>query len=404
MSTESSSPAQRRWPWALAIVGVLLAAFLISDWLLLTPPQAERQPMQRQPRLVDARPIEADQQTVVVEAYGQVEASQHITLTARVSGVVNRISPDFVPGAQIQANAPLLWLDDADYRLALDDAKAALTAAESEWAQEQGSQAVAAEDFKLLGLEVSPSERALMLRQPQLQAAEAAVASARVAVQQAQLNLERTVIRAPFDARVLSRGVGVGSQVGGSGTPLGELVVASPYWVELLVAVDRLQWLDWSAASGSRVELVDASRPGLAPWSARLVQRLDAVEADGRRARLLVEVNPHASASGETLLLGTYIQARIHGATIDDAYALKPGWLQGRDLWVVRDDKLANVAVEIVHRGSDVVVARGPIQPGDHVVTSLLSGAVEGMQVRVQADDADGDQTAWVAPSLPGAL
>ena len=71
-----------------------------------------------------------------------------------------------------------------------------------------------------------------MLREPQRLAAEARVQSARAAVEQARVDLGRTVIRAPFDAQVLSREVEIGSQVS-PGDPLARLVGVDRYWVEI---------------------------------------------------------------------------------------------------------------------------------------------------------------------------
>src|SRR5699024_12180089 len=82
---------------------------------------------------------------------------------------------------------------------------------------EMGRQDVARQDFKVLGdtlaERLSEQNRSLVLRQPQLKAARSSVQSARAAVEQAELNLQRTSIEAPFDAHILNRNVNDGSQV-----------------------------------------------------------------------------------------------------------------------------------------------------------------------------------------------
>lgn len=270
--------------FAAIIVAVLVAAVIIGRILIATAPKAQRQPGERQARLVEVATMAPSDERVKIAAYGQVEASQRINLAAQVAGRVISLSPRFIPGQRVRAGEVLLQIDPADYQVALDNAQAALASAQAALSQERGSQAVARGDFEALKLEVDADERALMLREPQLRAAEANLRSAEAAVAQAKLNLERCSLRAPLDALVLSRTVGVGAQVSGANMALAELAAASPFWVMLLVPVDELRWVelpDAQGAPGSSVELRDVSQPKASPWRGQVIQLLDAVEEQG---------------------------------------------------------------------------------------------------------------------------
>lgn len=94
---------------------------------------------------------------------------------------------------------------------------------------EMGRQEVAEQDLELAGVDsLSPNQRSLVLRKPQLDAIKAEVKAAEAAVAQAELNLSRSTIRAPFDAHILSQNVTVGSQVS-PGNELGRLVGSEQY-------------------------------------------------------------------------------------------------------------------------------------------------------------------------------
>ena len=380
--------SHRRGFFAALIGAVLLGAALLSYALLATAPQSARKPPSREARLVEVVMLRSGTEQVMVSAYGEVEASQRIAISAQVSGRVTRLSPRFVPGQRIAKGEVILEIDPSDYQVALDSALANLAAAEAALAQERGSQAVARGDFDVIGLEVVPAERALMLREPQLKAATAQVASAQAAVAQARLNLARCQVIAPLDVLVISRSIGVGGQVGGANTVIGEVAAASPFWVPLLVPVDSLRWIDLpsNTEAGSAVSLRDVSQASAAPWTGRVIQLLGSVETAGRRARLLVEVDPSASESERPLLLGSYVEAQIAGRALAEVFRLDPAWLDGDRVWTVRDGTLRAVEVEVLHRDANSVLARGGLSDGEQVVSSLLASAVDGMAVRTAAD------------------
>jgi RND family efflux transporter MFP subunit len=380
--------SHRRGFFAAVIAAVLLGAAVLSYVLLATAPQSSRKPQQREARLVETVVLQPGSEQVGVSAYGEVEPSQRISLSAQVSGRVLRLSPQFVPGQRVQKGDVLLEIDPADYQVALDIALANLSSAQASLAMERGSQAVALGDFDTLDLKVDDAERSLMLREPQLRAATASVESAKAAVAQARLNLSRCTVTAPLDALVLSRSVGVGGQVGGANSVLGEIAAANPFWVPLLLPVDSLRWIQLPAGDqqGSMVTLRDVSQPSAPAWTGQVIQLLGAVETAGRRARLLVEVDPDSAGPEHSLLLGTYVEAQIAGRTLDDVFRLDPAWLEEARVWTVRDGELRAVETEILHREADGVLARGGLQAGDKVVSSVLSSAVDGMRVRTAED------------------
>lgn len=377
--------SSNRRMFGVIIVAVLVAAVIISRVLISTSPRAQRQAPERQARLVEVAVMQTSTERVRISAYGQVEASQQINLSAQVAGRVIKLSPRFVPGQRVRAGEVLLEIDPSDYQVALDSALASLATAQASLAQELGSQAVARGDFETLKLDVDAAERSLMLREPQLRAAEAMVQSAEATVAQARLNLQRCTLRAPMDALVLSRSVGVGAQVSGAQMALAELAAAEPFWVMLLVPVDALRWVelpDGKSRSGSVVKLKDVSQPSAQPWQGQVIQLMDAVESQGRRARLLVEVGPDAAADGSTLLLGSYVEAEIVGRELAEVYRMDPAWLDDDQIWTVRDGKLEGVTVEVLHSDESAALVRADLREQERVVSSLLSSAVEGMRVR----------------------
>lgn len=382
---------------ALPPLVVVLLAFFGASLLMESAPQAGRRPPpERQARLVEVALAERVDRPVVVEAFGEVRPAREVTLRSQVGGQVTAVHPDLVPGGRVQGGAKLVEIERRDYELALQKARGELARAEADLALEQGQQAVARREFELLGRNGSEQERRLMLRQPQLQTAQGAVAAARAAVKSAELALERTALKAPFDALVLSREVVAGATVGAS-TDIASLAGTDAWWVEVALPVAALRWIELpqDGRPGSRVTLFDA-----AAWGAdrhrvgRVVRLHGALEEQGRMARMLVEVDDPlalkpAHAGQPRLLLGAFLRARIQGRAVEQAVALDPAWLrQGETVWVMNaEDKLETRPVQIAWRGADTVLVSGGLAAGERVVTTPINAAAEGMPLRVRAQE-----------------
>ncbi|MDZ7690353.1 MAG: HlyD family efflux transporter periplasmic adaptor subunit [Balneolaceae bacterium] len=155
-----------------------------------------------------------------------------------------------------------------------------------------GRQDVALKDYQLVEDTLSAENRALVLREPQLESARASVQSVRAAVEQAEVELERTTIKAPFSAHILSRNVNVGSQVS-PGNNLGRLVGLDEYWVEATVPQSHLQWLSFPQDGEQGSEVTVRNRTAWNPDEHRtgqLFKLVGSLEGQTRMARVLVSV------------------------------------------------------------------------------------------------------------------
>jgi multidrug resistance efflux pump len=142
----------------------------------------------------------------IVEAFGTVVPARQVEILPEVSGRVIEFHPALEPGGIIPGGETLIKIDPEEYELALARAQAGLAEAEADLQVEQGRQIVAQREWDLFGKDWAESreDEALALREPQLRQAEARIASASSLVKQAELDLRRTEIKAPFDVLVLA--------------------------------------------------------------------------------------------------------------------------------------------------------------------------------------------------------
>lgn len=392
---------RRRVLLGLAIVLAGAGVALVLNWT--TPSPQTREPEQ-QARLVTVEAVTRADRSPTIEAFGEVHPEREVALQPRVSGSVLETTEALEPGNLVDDNELLLRLDPADFALAVEQRKAELEQARAELQLEEGNQVVARQEYEMLDQSVSDEEKALMLRQPQMKQARTRVASAESALEQARLNLDRTRLRAPFDAVVLAREVTRGAQVS-STTTVARLAGTEAYRVELSVPVSHLPWINLPRRDGeaSTVSLFHdgAWSPGASRTGRVLRMRGDLGET-GRMARVLVRVpDPLArdddNAGKPMLLLDSFVRASIQGRTLEDVIAIDRAWLRtDNQIWVMNDaDELEIRDVEVVLRSAGTVYVRDGLNEGERVVTSSIEVVAEGMPLRLngedEADDAPDD-------------
>ncbi|MDX9862187.1 MAG: hypothetical protein RBS99_14860, partial [Rhodospirillales bacterium] len=194
-------------------IAILLGGGGLALGLLETGPRAERQVPARQAKLVEVTPARVARTVVTIHAMGSVTADRRVELRPQVGGRIAWVSDEFIPGGVLGAGDPLLRIDAKDFELVVRQRSAALATAESNLKIERGQQSVAQREYELLGETIRPEDRELVLRQPQLASVQAAVDTAKAALEQAKLDLARTSVTTPFNAIIQSRDVNVGTQV-----------------------------------------------------------------------------------------------------------------------------------------------------------------------------------------------
>ncbi|MEL6325041.1 MAG: efflux RND transporter periplasmic adaptor subunit, partial [Pseudomonadota bacterium] len=193
---------------------------------------------------VFAEQIEERDLNLMVTAQGEVRPRAEIAVTPQVAGRISFVSDRFLDGSAVSRGQTLVRLDPADYELAVVRAKSGVASAQQRLAREQAEAELAIRDIEDLGLtDTSPLAR----REPQLAEAEAALESAFAQLSEANLALERTAIRAPFNGRVREKTVDVGQFVG-QGQSLGRVFSTDVMEVSLPLTDEQLGQLGLTLA------------------------------------------------------------------------------------------------------------------------------------------------------------
>ncbi|WP_447928097.1 efflux RND transporter periplasmic adaptor subunit [Vreelandella sp. EE27] len=383
-STAASQSGRVRLGAVLALF-VMVGGLALAWWIMTQPPRIERRAPPPAPvPVVDTITVDEQTQAPELTGFGRVEAEKSTQLASRVAGQLDRFAPNVVPGQVVEAGAPLVYIDRADLELTLEDADAQVATAQAGLALEEAEQERARADYARFGRELSAERRALVLREPQLRQAEAALSQARVVRNQAALNLERATLSAPWRAMVTERTVGAGTLLS-QGTEVLSLVGVEEFWVRASLPGETLTWL----SPGDRVTLTSQSWPPGESREGRLTSILPGLEENGLQAQLLVSIDDPLAldTSGPALRLNDVMRLRYHTTARQPLIALPSAALRPGDVvwWLDDEDRLQNTTVTLAYRGEEQALISAGLSPGQRVVTGGLAQPRVGQQVRPRA-------------------
>ena len=386
------SHRRRRWVINIVLSIALIAAGIAgAAYISKTAPKARKRPPVKALPLVRVIDVHPNAERILVSAMGTVIPAQQIVLESRVAGEIVSIHPEFSIGGHLKKGEDILQIDPQDYKLALTLAKARVKDAESKLKILKAEAEAAKEEWQVInrnraGKNNNPSP--LLIKKPQLTAAQAMLVAEQADVKKAQLDLARTKISAPFNAMVRAKHVDIGSQVS-SQEQLAELVGTDEYWIQASLPVNRLSWIMIprnSGESGAKVQIF--YRNGV-ERTGTVIKLLGDLEAEGRMARVLVEVKDPlgltvAEKKHPPLLIGEYVRMEIEGRQLKNVYRIPRTALRDNTrIWLSNDGKLEIRTVETLWRDAQTVLLTDGLQPGEQLIVSELSKPVDGMPLQV---------------------
>jgi len=377
----------------LVSVIIIAGAILIYRYQIRTSPRLGRKKPPPQPKLVQVIPVQQDDCITKVIADGIVMPAQQVALRPQVTGQVVHLSLDVVPGGIVQAGQKLIEIDHRDYEILVRQRKSDVAKALKDLKVEEGNQAIAKQEYELLGEIISEEDRELVLREPQLASIKAAHESAEAALEKAQLDLARCDIFTPFNAIVQEKHVDFGATVTANSNLI-SLIGTDEAWIEVKVWIDQLKWLTiprTNGDSGSKVTIYNTLAWGAERFrSGRVLCLIGELEAQGRMARLLVVVDDPFCLKPQNLnlpqlLMGSYVSADIEGRTLKSVYPIKRSHLRDNDtVWLMNDrGQLEIRQVKIVFRDSDQVYINEGLTENEKLVITDIAAPVEGLPLRI---------------------
>lgn len=313
----------------------------------------------------------------VVTINGTVNAQAETTISAQVGGKVISVADNFKPGGKFKAGDTLFQVDPSDYKLNVESANAEIAAAQSSLAQLRAEAKLATEEWTAL----YPSEEipALAAREPQIDAANARLQSAKATRAKAELSLSRARVRASSDLTILQTQLSTG-QVISPNQVLGRAYPQDALEILASLSQDDLAILDPVIG---RTATVTVSGSGSSPISAKVVRRDASLDPRTRLATLYL-----VPETFDVLPVGSFVKVSIAGDDVEKAMLIpKTAYSRRGEVWVVSNGRLSprNV-IEIGETETSYVVTQ--FHAAEGVVVSPPINAFEGQDVMIRGEGA----------------
>jgi membrane fusion protein, multidrug efflux system len=377
------------WQWQSAWVPTSMPTWVptwVSSWApSWAPAQAARQ---RQPASPPAVPVTSgvakiDNVPVYLTGLGTVQAFNTVTVKVRVDGELDKVA--FTEGQDVKANDVLAQIDPRPFQAALDQAKATQ-------AKDEAQLANAKVDLKrFVDLGQYATRQSVDTQTALVRQLDAQVQADKAAVENAQVQLDYTTVRAPISGRTGLRLVDAGNIVHAA-DPNGLVVITQlqPISVVFTLPEDQLQEVMKGMAAGSLKVLAAERAKGRVLEEGTLALVDNQIDTSTGTVRLKATF-PNTDYG---LWPGQFVDARLLVRTLQKVVTVPSTAIQrgpdGMYVYVIKPDStVAMQPVNVMQMTGGSSVIQSGLDAGTKVVIAGQYRLQSGSHVQIQVADAD---------------
>jgi RND family efflux transporter MFP subunit len=406
---------------------VLMLAGIIAVSLVVFRPKAQRQARTEPGYRVETISAESTSVPMIIETYGTVKASNIVKMYSEIRGKVVGTHPDFEEGRRFSKGTILIEIDPRVYELEAErqrasekEVQADLERLEQEVKNLEIDIGIARADLNLADADfqrvkslfdrkvvsqnaVDKAEHNLLLARQRLQVyenqyaltapkrkqLEAKIQLTRILLKQANLDLEKTAIVAPFDGWVLEKTVERGQLVNVGGF-MGSVYEEGAMEVDIAITSSDLFWLQTTDLSQKPlpVKVIYGQGSNRMTWEGRLVRFLAVIDENTRTFPAIVkidEVQNNMTHQAFLLKPGMFVTVRITGKLVENVFILPRQVVHENNiLHVVEENRLRLRSVHVLRYFKESVYIDKGLSNGDKVIITAVSAAYDGMIVRTK--------------------
>ena len=332
------------------------------------------------PPLVEVQNVVNSNFNINLYSQGTVKPVQDIALSSEIIGKVDWVSENFLIGSKFIKNDTLVVFDKRDAELALIIAESNLSQAKLNYEREFAEYELANKEWYEIG---SGDGTSLALRKPQFKRAKALLSSSEAAYEQAERNLEKCYIKAPFNGIVKSKYIDVGS-ITGPGTPLAQIFSIDYVEIELPIDNEEIIFLYKDEVNKNKVILSNNSSGKNIKWIGEITRISEQINDKTRMQSLYAKIdNPYENQN--KLKVGLFVKAQLIGKKINNAVKIPRNIIKDDHIWLVNDEnKLERKKINIDYYDQDNAVVTNTLIDGQKILITRLSNLIEEMEVRIK--------------------
>lgn len=389
--SESSFSARKRrkWlRWALPIVSIVLIVFLYSVGIFTPAMNVE---------VTTVSQIYPSQTFTLLNASGYVVAQRKAAVATKITGRLVSISVE--EGSIVKKGDIIARLESDDAAAAKDQAAANLNISYSNLEQAKAELYEATLSFnrmkELFGqsliakAEYDASEARYKKAKAAVKGAEEAIKANKAALQGAHVSLEYSLIRAPFDAVVLTKNADIGDIV----TPLGAAANAKAAVVTIADMASLLVEVDVSESNLQQVKIgqpCEIQLDALPDSRFRGKVHMIVPTADRTKATVMIKVrfiNQDRRILPEMSAKVAFLSREVRSDELKPRTALNPEAIRDRNgkktVFLIRENRVMETPVTLGEKLGDMVEVLSGVKAGDRIVLKPLDKMKDRLKIKV---------------------
>jgi multidrug efflux system membrane fusion protein len=427
----------------LLIIPAIIAGILIFIVLVKNRSEPQKKPLAEAARAVRIIEVPQIEVTPTLTGTGTVKPSLVWNGVAQVNGKIIEKHAQLKKGAIIEAGETLLKIDPKDYELAIEQAKTNIEATQAQIAEskvkeknakaslkiEEEALRIAKDELKrksqlvkqgtVTRSDVEKEERNVLSQQQSVQSLkntinlipaerrrlQADIARLKAMLEEAEINLQRTVVSMPFNGRIAESNVEVKQFVRqgevlviADGIEKAEVEVDVPMGrisglirSDQVINVEDIRALDIGEVLGLSAMVILRRNDTTIRWDGKIVRTSDTLDKRTRTIGFIIEVdNPYKNVQPGVrppLIKGMFVEVEIKGKPSPGKLVIPRSAIQNHHVYVINEqNRLERRLVSTELSGSSYVVVNEGLKAGERVVVSDLSPAIEGMLLKPVID------------------
>ena len=341
--------------------------------------------------------------------FGTVSPSTFTTLIAEVPGIVEDIAPFSHLSDDITSFRSGGFFKKDDLLLKIEDTKLITIEAEARANLRRNELLLMQEHELAKQAKIEWGERdwnlasKLVKRIPQIQKAEAETNAAIARLDQATRDLNRSLVCAPFEGRILKTMVDIGQQVGsGAPTALAEIYALDSAEIDISLSQSEMKFLGFldgfKASKSVAVEIMNSF--GDVIHVGKLDRSEGIVDPRTRLTKLVAKIdkcfaNPFSKEPIKNpLAIGQFVKLKLTGIKTDVFIIPESAFRTNDTLLVIENkNKLVTRKVNVINRAEKKAWVSSGIKSGDQICVTPIEIISEGMTVNIVNQKIDSNQS-----------
>ena len=371
---------------------IIVLGLLISTLMIILKPTAKPEEVKFPDPFVETKKIYPQSINIIIKSQGSIIPQKESQIFPEIIGPVVYVSSKLYEGSSFNRGDILARIDSKDYELDIKSAESTLAAAKTKLSFEEAESNSAREEWEKIGLG-EPGD--LTLRIPQLKQAKSAVEAAEANLERLKRNLDKTIIKAPYDGLVRKKNIDIGTVVS-PGFLLASVYATDYVEIKLPIPDEDLAFLD-IPLDGTEIEIKNQSKVNLIGsfggekiiWDGKIVRMEAEIDSKSRMAILIGKVsNPYDLSKYKIpLRVGQFVEAEIIGKNFKNLYTINRELIRNKNQLVTinqLDTTLDFRSVNIIRYVDDNAFINQGLDNQTSICITNLDVMYDGMKVQLK--------------------